>query len=71
MKNLELRIQMKKEKIPILVTNKINVTRNLWKYLDKKMDQMWTHTWDYSPQSSLIEPLDLLEQTTMLIVVLF
>jgi hypothetical protein len=71
MKNLELKIQMKKEKIPILVTNKINVTRNLWKYLDKKMDQMWTHTRDYSPQSSLIEPLDLLEQTTMLIVVLF
>jgi hypothetical protein len=29
MKDLELRIQMKKEKIPILVTNKINVTRNL------------------------------------------
>jgi hypothetical protein len=69
MKKLELRIQMKKEKIPFLVTDSSSVTQNSLRVFRLQVDQMWTHTQNYASHWSLIEHLDLLEQTTILIAV--
>ncbi len=70
MKKLELRIQMKKEKIPFLVTDRSSVTQTSLRVFRLQVDQMWTHTQNYASHWSLIEHLDLLEQTTILIAVL-